>query len=99
MPFDEHFGLRSQIRRSAVSIATNIVEGSARPSTAEYCRFLHVAHSSARECEYLLGLVNRLQMLDSTSALALAEDARRVGAQLLATVHGLRATKPLSPKP
>ncbi len=50
-PREEIFGLTSQLRRAAVSIASTLVEGAARSSEAEYLRFLDTAYSSAREVE------------------------------------------------
>lgn len=55
-PSHELYGLTSQIRRSAISIPSNIAEGSGRKSDQELSRFLIIAHGSASELSYQLFL-------------------------------------------
>ena len=63
-PKAEQYGLTSQIRRAAVSVPSNIVEGCARESEADYLRFLNIAFGSLRELNYQLSLATRLGFLD-----------------------------------
>lgn len=51
-PKEEVYGLTSQMRRAAVSVPSNIVEGCARKSQAEYLRYLDMAFGSLRELKY-----------------------------------------------
>lgn len=62
-PSDEKYGLTSQLRRAAISTATNIVEGNARNSDAEYRRFLNISDSSAAELEYLFLLSKDMNLV------------------------------------
>jgi len=62
-PREELYGLISQMRRAAVSVSSNIVEGCARDSQADYLRFLYIAFGSLRELHYQLSLSKRLGFL------------------------------------
>ncbi len=53
-PQIERYGLISQLRRAALSVPTNIAEGSKRITGTEYARFLNIAEASLAETEYLL---------------------------------------------
>jgi four helix bundle protein len=66
-PLEERYGLRSQLRRAAVSAPANIVEGCARRSENDYLRFLEIALSSACEADYLIDLCQRLSLFDCPS--------------------------------
>lgn len=87
-PPEERFGIQAQARRAAVSIATNIVEGSARATTREYSRFLTIATGSARETAYLLSVAARLGFVDESAAGRLANEYEHVAAMLIKLVSG-----------
>lgn len=89
-PSSERYGLRSQLRRAAVSVPTNIVEGAARDTDREHDRFYLIAFASARELIYLTELSSRLEMLDPKSADELVRLGGRVAAALAALPRSLR---------
>jgi len=63
-PKDELYGLISQLRRSASSVAANIAEGHSRDTTKEFIKFLYNARASAAETEYHLILSRDLGYLN-----------------------------------
>jgi len=63
-PADERYGLTSQIRRAAVSIASNIAEGWGRGTTQDYIRFLRMARGSMYEVETQLLIARELGFVD-----------------------------------
>jgi len=65
-PKEELYGLTSQIRRAVVSVPSNIAEGQARKSTAEFRNFLSFARGSMAEVETQLILARRLNYLQET---------------------------------
>ena len=67
-PREESYGLTSQMRRAAVSVPSNIVEGCARDSQADYLRFLYIAFGSLRELHYQLSLSRRLGFLGNQNS-------------------------------
>jgi four helix bundle protein len=77
-PTSEQFGLTSQLRRAALSIPSNIVEGCARHTEGDYIRFLDIAHGSAREVEYQITVAHRLGYLSD-------EDSRELSARSVET--------------
>jgi four helix bundle protein len=88
-PSEERYGLVAQMRRAAVSIATNIVEGCARRTTKDYLNFLTVANGSAYELTYLLGLSTRLGMLAEQASESLSTRSGEIAAGLTALIKAL----------
>jgi four helix bundle protein len=77
LPKDEQFGLTSQFRRAAVSVAANIAEGYAKRTAAEKIRLLNIAQGSLAECEcYLLLTTDLGYMSDPNIANLLSETSK-----------------------
>lgn len=86
-PPEERYGLTSQLRRSTLSVPTNIAEGSKRLTNAEYSRFLNIAEGSLAETEYLLMVSRDLGYLPTTTTMPLLNEADEIAKML----HALRA--------
>lgn len=91
-PKNEQFGLTSQMRRAAVSIASNIVEGCARHSQRDYIHFLDMAYGSARELQYQATLAYRLGFLDDGAHEPLAATSEETSRVLNGLIRSLRAS-------
>jgi four helix bundle protein len=65
LPANERFGVTSQLRRAAVSIAANIVEGFRKRDPADKLRFFNIAQGSADECLYYLVLIHDLRFAET----------------------------------
>ena len=90
-PQQEQYGLTRQLRRATVSVPTNIVEGSARPTTADYVHFLNIAIASSVETAYLVGLAGWLALLDESKSTALQQRYFEVCRRLQSQVAALNA--------
>lgn len=88
-PVEERFGLQSQLRRAALSVTLNIVEGSARRSTREYVNFLNVANGSSAEALYLLDVARRLSFVAEQDHALLSERYTTVTRGLQAMIRTL----------
>lgn len=89
-PKEEMFGLTSQMRRAAVSVAANIAEGACRDGRREFARFLQVAVGSAGELEYDLLLASDLGLLDRTQYAVLNEQATDIKRMLTGLIQKVR---------
>ncbi len=86
-PTEERFGLLSQLRRAALSVPTNIVEGSKRSGSKDYARFLNIAEGSLAETEYLMMVCRDLHYLKDEDASSILTEIRVIAAML----HNLRS--------
>ncbi len=89
-PREEIYGLTSQTRRAAVSIAANIAEGCGRQGEAELSRFSHIAMGSASELEYHLLLCRDLKLLGEPDYQTLTREAVEVKRMLGAFIVALQ---------
>lgn len=89
-PSEEKFGITSQLKRAALSIPTNIAEGSGRGSDSDFSRFLQIAFSSASEVEYLLLFCFELKFLNETEYFELSHNIVEIKKSISALIKKLR---------
>ncbi len=89
-PREEVYGLRSQVRRAAVSVPSNIAEGQARATTADFLHFLSIARGSLKEVETQVIIAQRLGYIDGQKESELTEHSEQVSRLISGLVNALR---------
>lgn len=77
-PKKETYGLTSQYRRAAISVAANIAEGFKKKTRPDKARFMNIAQGSLEECRYYLILAKDLNYGDSTELMSLLEQVSKL---------------------
>ena len=81
-PDSETYGLQSQMRRSSVSIASNIAEGAGRATAAEFRRCVRIASGSASELETQICICGDVGLVDAADSHRMLRIVRRIKAML-----------------
>jgi four helix bundle protein len=89
-PREELYGLTSQVRRSAVSIPSNIAEGQARRSRAEFLNFLSIANGSRAEMETQILLARRLSYVTNDISQQILNQSQEVNRLLNGLMNSLK---------
>ena len=90
-PPAELYSLTSQIRRSSVSVASNIAEGYGRRSKQEYIQFLHVALGSLRELDTQLIIAKEVDLFQQDVLTSILNEVEEMQSILVATLNKLKA--------
>ncbi|MEH2204489.1 MAG: four helix bundle protein [Nostoc sp.] len=90
-PQSELYGLTTQIRRSSVSVASNIAEGYGRRSKPEYIQFLHIALGSLRELDTQLIIAKVVDLADKNLFTPLLNEVEEMQSILVASLNKLKA--------
>ena len=90
MPWFEKKGLCDQLQRAVVSISSNIAEGSARPSDADFAHFLDTALGSAYEVETQLLIANNVGYLTNENYQSLLDNVMEIERQISGLITTIR---------
>ncbi|OGW60738.1 MAG: hypothetical protein A2V83_10805 [Nitrospirae bacterium RBG_16_64_22] len=95
--FSKDFGLRDQVRRSAVSVASNIAEGYERNSTKDFVRFLLVAKGSLSELRTQLEIAHGVGYIEKKAFNGLDDQCTKIGAMLTRLIKARSSHSPIHP--
>jgi four helix bundle protein len=90
-PRQEMFGLTQQMRRAAISVVSNLAEGHARYTHADYASFVVIARGSTAELEAQVIIAHDLQYIDETTRESLSSKAEEIAKMLNALINYLRS--------
>src|SRR4051794_31082544 len=88
--FRGDWGLRDQMRRSAVSVPSNIAEGSQRGSNRDSIRFFYIARGSAAELSTQVDIAGEVGLLDADQAKVFVAECEDLGAMLMRLIEARR---------
>ena len=94
LPDDEKFGLISQMRRSAVSVAANIAEGYGRGSRGDYIRYLQIARGSLCELQTHAEIARRQGWIKDSPLTEFNRNAEEVDRVLSGLLRALKKPRP-----
>ena len=89
-PRDEIYGITSQIRRAAVSVAANIAEGHGRESSGSFIQFLRISQGSLKELETLMVLAVRVGLAENDDVELLMDRCDELGKMLRSLIRSVQ---------
>ncbi|MSQ77778.1 MAG: four helix bundle protein [Nitrospiraceae bacterium] len=98
-PEQERYSLTSQIRRSALSVPSNIAEGAARQTKKEFINFLHIAQGSLSELDTQLEVAKELGYLDKDRWTVLDDQIERIDKMISGLIRHLKNSRRLEHAP
>ena len=89
-PKEEMFGLTSQLRRAAVSVVANIVEGRGKPTDKDFLKFLFISNGSLNECQCYFELALELNFITQAQFDLIYNKSKEVGFLLYRMIESLK---------
>jgi four helix bundle protein len=84
------FGLKDQMTRAAVSVASNIAEGAERNTAPEFIRFLHIAKGSAAELRTQFYIADKIKIINHDEAAKMVDELKELSSMLQGLINHLK---------